>query len=225
MGELPALCFGALTVFPEARHPRLGDADLILSPREARVLGALASAEGEWIHEDTLLAALPKGSRTPIKVIISSIRGKIRDLSPDAGTLIERGRGGNYRLSMQPIPLDNAAGALQNGQNVLATHGALFDRKRRRLTGPAGHAVLNPGCSALLVKLLEGAPVFIPAEALLETLESALGRPVGRQTLTSYIWRLRDCGGSVGLGRLVESRSKFGYRVAPASAVLRKTSH
>lgn len=86
-----------------ARQRVMGDGEVTLSHSEAAVLLALCEADGQPVKRDRLMRALGKSDWLPfdrtLDVLIGRLRTKLKQVVPDAGTLISAQYGKGYMLS------------------------------------------------------------------------------------------------------------------------------
>ena len=213
----PGYLFDRLNIFRDGRHPMLDGREIPLNYSEAAVLRTLAESQGDWTPCEALRAAIGTGSKTPLKVIVSTLRRKLRESGvPDR--FVERGRKGAYRLfaetitQLPPEPGPIVPADPEAEQIDLA--GLVVDLRESRILSQAGERHLPQSAILVLREIAWAAPRFIDPDEIAAAIEDITGQRPQRRAITFNVWQIRDAARQIGVHRLVDSRAKQGYRLA-----------
>lgn len=196
--------YGNLAIHDSAALPPLvAGACLVLNHRERIVLSLLAAGEGREIPETALRQGLGR-ARTPIKVVISTLRARIAAAGVDIAT-IERGEDGYF---LAPRPVVETDTSFEHKGGCLSFHA---DTGRLSLNG--NEIGLSANGRRLFGLLHSRAPAFVSHAQLLAATHSGADTPKARRALASAIWNLRQKLRRIGAQDAIETCSKLGYRL------------
>mgnify|MGYP002714183876 CR=1 FL=1 len=215
--ETPGYRFDRLSIFKDGRHPLIDDREIQLNHSESAVLRSLAAGLGDYVSGDALRDAVGSSSKTPLKVIVSTLRRKLRENGAD-DNLVERGKRGAYRLSAQsiePLPKDTEPPVPVDPSSLTVKLPSLtIDLEKKRIVSQAGDHALSLSALMVLREIAWAAPRFIDPDDIAAAIEDMTGCRPQRRAITFNVWQIRNAAREIGVHRLLDSHAKNGYRLA-----------
>lgn len=196
-----------LVVYLDDRPSSVGKTHLNLSYREELILKELVKANGEWVERKDLEKLIGNDQKTPIKVTLSTLRTKLKEMNLPANQMIVRGHNKKYRFGLPLIKADD-------GKNHNPYKGPKIRiNEENEVVGTKGNHKLTPSQLIFIEILTEKSPHFVSKKEIAEILSSKLKRDITEQRVTGLIWQLRKSLGKICSENLIETKAKTGYRL------------